>query len=145
MNMKTTPFILGALLLAACAADTPESAGARIAEKKCACELIGHERSISALKATQKALDKDSGLAKEEATRIYKELYPDERKKADKVQEEQCEEEGKKLVEEMKLKFPRQDDRQTIENAVNDRVKICKRERDDEAMEYEPAIYLLFR
>lgn len=146
MSMKNAFLTIITAMVAACGtSNTPESAGAALAEKKCECDQIDRDDELKRYAAIMEALNDDPELTPDEAKRISSEAVTDADREASREREKQCKEEGEKMAEQARLDFPRQEDRQTIENAVEDRVKICKREYKEKRKEFEKASTLLMQ
>jgi len=133
------------LLLVACAGNSPEATGQRLAEKKCACDQIDRDDELKRYAAVLESMESDPALTPEDAKRISSETVTDADREASREREKQCKEEGEKMAEQAHLDFPRQEDRQTIENAVEDRIKICKRDHKEKRKEFDKAIELLMK
>lgn len=121
-------------LVACSSTNTPEGAGAALAEKKCACYEIEKDAELARSVATLDAMKRNPTLSSYDAWMSYADNEAwDER-------ERQCDEEGEKLMEEVQLKYPREEDRKTIKNAASDRFEICEREVKDKLKDKKKAL-----
>lgn len=122
-------------LMACGSTNTPEGAGAALAEKKCACYQIKREARLARSAATLDAMKQNPALRLEETYSM-----PSPSDDAWDLREEQCDKEGEKLMEEVQLKYPREEDRKTIKNAASDRYEICERELKNRLKDQERAL-----
>lgn len=133
--LTQTPFaalILTSLTLASCGKGTPEKAGERLGEQRCACERIGLEEELRWGTALIDVLTDNPTMTLDEArakVREAKELEPhskddDTRQK----KKNECQKALKGMSNEIMLDFPREEDRQIIENVVKAKERICDEE-----------------
>lgn len=129
MEYRCYLYTLVLVALTACGStNTPESAGAALAEKKCACLQVEKATELAGYQSVLELMKTDPGLSREDAWKKHNEELDQVARETSRQQEMACEEEGKQLMEEIQLKYPREEDRNTIKNAAGDRFKICERE-----------------
>lgn len=133
------PLILLSFILLSCGGGSLEDRGREVGEKWCACENLEWHYEAQMDEAMLDAMKADVTLSEDSVERIGRK-WRDEHREEESREVEACERELKAMQIQMAIDFPKDEDRETLENLAHAMREKCRLELKDAEEEITKAL-----